>query len=169
MTRRTRPTLRRSGLSFVEVVISTMVVGLILVASLKTVGAVLRQRTSLADDQRAYLLGEQLMSEILENEYLEPDTTPGFGTETGESSSDRTNYDDVDDFHGWNAAPPTHRDGSAISGLADWKREVVVEWVDPDDPKTAVGADQGVKRITVGVRKSGKLLATLQSLQTDHD
>ena len=97
--------------------------------------------------------------EILENDYVEPDETPVFGCESSESGVSRTDWDDVDDYHLWSATPPQDRSGTVLPNSTGWQRDVVVEWVDPSDPASTVGGDQGVKRVTVTVQRYGKLLA----------
>ena len=54
----------------------------------------------------------------------EPDDTPAFGREAGESSSSRAAYDDVDDYHGWSGSPPVEKDDAAIANAAGFTRIV---------------------------------------------
>lgn len=166
MRRVNQSVTKRAGFSLIEVVISTLLVGLILVASMKSFGAVLRHRQFSTDRDRAILLAEDLAAEILENGYSDPDETPVFGRES-ESGGVRTDYDDVDDFHNWDATPPEERDGTAMTGLSTWRRTVTVEYVDPNALTITVGSDQGVKRITVNVYNNGQLVATQIAIRTE--
>ena len=61
----TNPAIPR-GVSLLESMISTLLVGVILVASMKTVGTVMQQRNSTVDDQRAVWLAQEMFAEILE-------------------------------------------------------------------------------------------------------
>ena len=160
-----RSTLGTSrGVSLLETMISTLLVGVILVASMKTMGAVMQQRNSTADDQQAVWLAQEILAEILEKEYVDPhDHSPTFGPE---ESGGRHHYNDVDDFHSWNKTPPEQRDGTPLNNLAGWRREVVIEYVDPDNPAIPVDHDTGAKRITVNVYKNDQLLSSLQSLRS---
>jgi hypothetical protein len=167
MRKRARLTSKRTGLSLVELVISTMLVGMVLVGAMNCVGAVIRGRLGVGDSGNAEQLLRQLMSEIVEQEYLEPVNTPLFGTETSENGTARSDWDDVDDYHLWSASPPQDRYGSPLPNLTDWQRDVVVEWVDPSNPSVTVGSDQGVKRITVTVRRSGQIVAQDFALRSD--
>jgi hypothetical protein len=152
------------GVSLLESMISTLLVGVILVASMKTVGTVMQQRNSTVDDQRAVWLAQEMFAEILEKEYADPhDNSPTFGPE---ETGSRHNYDDVDDFHSWNKMPPEQRDGTPLSNLAEWRREVVIEYVDPGNPAIPLGHDTGAKRITVNVYKNDQLLSSLQSVRS---
>ena len=164
---RARRTQNRSGLSLIEVVISTLLVGVLLVAAMDCVGAVIRGRLGVGDSGKAEQLLRQLMSEIMEQEYEEPDDPPVFGRESSESGSDRTNWDDVDDYHLWSSSPPEDRSGSPLPNLTDWQRDVIIDWVDPTNPSVTVGSDQGVKRITVTVRRNGDIVAIETALRSD--
>jgi prepilin-type N-terminal cleavage/methylation domain-containing protein len=158
---------KQAGFSLIEVVISTLLVGLILVASMKSFGAVLRHRQFSTDRDRAILLAEDLVAEILENGYSDPDEPLAFGRELGESGGSRTDYDDVDDFHNWDATPPQQRDGTVMTGLSTWRRTVTVENVNRNNLMTPVGNDAGVKQITVNVYHNDQLLATQIAIRTN--
>lgn len=153
----------RHGLSLIEVAMSTLLVGLILVTSLKSVGSVIRHRATTADDSRALWLAQDLMNEILENKYDDPDAPPIFGAE---ELTGRDTWDDVDDFHLWDKTPPEERDGTVIPNLTGWRRDVTVAYVDPNNPSLVSGTDQGVKRITVRIRQNGNTLISLQALRS---
>lgn len=151
----------------VEVVISTMLVGVVLVGALTCVASVTVGRGSSSDAGKANQLASQLMAEIMACRYKEPIETPVFGREASESSTSRTNWDDVDDYHGWSASPPQDRNGNPLQNSAGWQREVVVEWIDVTNPSVVSGTDQGVKRITVTVRRDGAVLARAVALRGD--
>ena len=155
------------GLSLVEVTISTLLVGLVLVASLRSVGHVMRSRGSTSAEARAAILAEQLMTEILNEDYEEPVDPPEFGRESGESGGSRENWDDVDDYHLWDRRPPEDRDGNPLPNSTDWQRDVTVQFVNPADPSGVSGSDQGVKRITVNVWFGGEILAQSVALRSD--
>ncbi|QDU40151.1 hypothetical protein Mal4_45060 [Maioricimonas rarisocia] len=160
----------RSGLSLIEVVVSTMLVALVLIGALRCFGAVLRSRTNTADTMRARLLGRQLLTEILNGEYVDPGAVPLFGPEAGEplvTAGPRSGWNDVDDYHLWSGSPPQDRNGVPLPNLAGWQRDVAVEWVDPASPENVSLTDQGVKRITVVVSRSGTTLATAVGLRSD--
>jgi type II secretory pathway pseudopilin PulG len=147
-------------------VISTIIVAVMFVAALNTVGAsrLTQHRTALVS--RGRLLAEALMAEILRQNYQEPDETPVFGRETGESATNRAAYDDVDDYDQWSASPPVAKDGSALANSTGWKRTVMVKWIDPDDPREVKTAETGAKRITVTVFYKEAPQATLVAIRT---
>ena len=154
------------GISMVEATISIVIVGTMVVAGLSAVGASARVQQRMTDSGRGALLAQQLTSEIMQQSYEEPEDTPAFGRELTESAASRANYDDVDDYYDWSASPPENQDGTAISGLDDWSRSVVVEWVSPGDLSLVSGSDTGVKLITVTVEHNDVPAAQLVAVRT---
>ena len=160
---------RRRGLSLVEVVVSTMLVGLVLVSAMKCLGGVIRGRMSTSDSGRGEQLAQQLLTEIFNTDYEDGGGSPVFGREPNEfTGSNRSDFDDVDDFHNWTAAPPEDRNGNAVFNTSGWQRDVTVQLVDPADPATVSGTDQGLKRITVTVRHDGLVVTELVTLRSDN-
>ena len=164
-------TTRRAGISLVEVVVSTLLVGLVIVTALKCSSAASRSFARTSDEQKAVLLAEDLMVEIIQQAYIEPGDSPSFGPEGSEALENvgpRTLWDDADDFKVWDASPPQRKDGSVIPFMTGWRRWVNVRHVDPDDLSTPLTDedDQGVKQITVNVSYNGTLQASLVAYQT---
>jgi len=166
---RTRPP--RRGVSLAEVVISTLLVGLLIAPALHSTGSALRASRATSHRVRGTRLAEALMSEILATRYSEPDDTPVFGVEGSEPAANagpRTLWDDVDDFYQWDASPPQATDGTTLPNLTGWRRRVEIVHVDPDDLTTALANtdDRGIKRITVTVEEDGQKMAELVAVQT---
>lgn len=167
----TRTRTSRRGLTLTEVIISTLIVGLMVVSALRSTGAALRASRATSCRVRGVRLAEALMSELLATRYEEPDDTPAFGvegTEAAAGTGPRTLWDDVDDYYQWDASPPQATDGTALPNLTGWRRRVEIVHVDPDDLSTALGNtdDRGIKRITVTVEKDGEEIAELVAIQT---
>jgi len=141
---------RRRGITLVEVIVSTMLVGLVLVGAMNGVGSVLK--TWRAGEQRhdGLNLCQQLMMEILQQRYEEPDDPVQFGRESSESGGDRGLWDDIDDYHGWSSAPED-ASGNPLAGYGNWTRSVTVELAQLADPTQTAVSDEGLKRITVTV------------------
>ena len=150
---------RRRGLSLPEVMISTLLVGVVLVAAMKTVGAVFRTRQVNAQLGVGKVLAEQLMSEILQARYEDPEETvvplgdPSnpLGIETDETNTTRADFDDVDDYEQWSGVPPEDKDGAPLAGYENYERTVQVTHVQPDSGNTATNTETGLKRISVTV------------------
>ena len=158
---------RRHAFSMAEVVVSIVIVGGMAVAALNAVGASQVGMRKMSDRVLGDVLARQLISEILQLSYKEPDDAPGFGRESSESGSSRAKFDDVDDYDNWTASSPEKKDGTAIMNQGGWQRSVAVEYVDPDNLTTVVVADQGVKRITVTVTRNGVVVSTLVATRAE--
>ena len=152
--------------TLVEVVISSVVVALMLVAALTMLGGASRGYGITREYQVGRLLGETLMGEIFERSYVDVNDPSGFGVEVGEGTATRVDFDDVDDYDGWSSNPPEGKDGSGVSGAAGWTRSVIVRWADVLDPGADVGADSGLKRIEVSVTNSQGKQYTVKALRS---
>jgi MSHA pilin protein MshD len=161
----------RGAFSLAEAVFATVVVAGMLVAALSTVGATRVGQQKMSERTRGRLLAQQLMSEILQQNYADPTLGVGsFGLgadEVGDGS--RSLWDDVDDYHGRTESPPQYKNGTAIAGLAGWGWSVSVAWVNPSNLNQTVGTDMLVKRITVTVTHNGATVASAVAVRTGTD
>lgn len=144
------PYRSRNGLTLLEIVFSTFLVGVMLLATMRAVGGVFRTRLVAARQLQGETLAQQLVAEIVRHPYKDPDDTPVFGRESGEQNV-RADFDDIDDYGGWCASPPETRDGSVIPNCTGWTREVRVRRVSVRMPYWSVSWDTGLKRIKVTV------------------
>jgi hypothetical protein len=153
--------------------VCTLLVALVLVGALEALGSTVAGRTHGANLARAQQLAQQLMAEIQSVNFHETDGGPlgglldALGLELGEVSSDRATFDDADDYAGWTEQPPKARNGAALDNTTGWRRQVLVDFVNPANPSTMIASNQGVKRITVTVSYNGQTLARLVALRTD--
>jgi type II secretory pathway pseudopilin PulG len=155
-----------TGFTLVEAAVSLIIVSAMLVAALSTVGASRLSQHKSSLGSRGQLLAESLMAEILRQDYQDPDIQGVFGCESGESTSTRADFDDVDDYHGWSSSPPVDKNGSLIWGLTNWKRSVTVEWVDPLDLGQVKLSETNVKKVTVTVSYDDVLVASLVGIRS---
>lgn len=146
---------------------STLLVGVVLVGAMNLLGAVVRGRSKATDLARGQQFAQQLMTEVLNMAYGEGGSLGPDPTVLILVPEVRSQFDDVDDFNLYWESPLLTRTGSFIANTSGWRRSVDVAWVDPADPETAVGSDQGVKRITVTVQRSGQTVAQLACLRSD--
>ena len=154
------------GLTLVEVVMSMLVVGIMLVAVLYTVGSVYKNYTVTQEQQHAFLLAEALMDEILQTRYEDQDGTAIFGRELNESTTSRTDFDDVDDYHGWTASPPQQHDGTVLNDSDGWTRQVAVAWANVSNPNITETNETTLKRITVTVTSPRNVPYVLTGLRS---
>lgn len=140
----------RLGLSLVEVAVSTLLVGVVLVGALRGVGGVLTTWSTAEQRHDGLGVAQQLMAEILQQPYADPNAVPLLGLELLESGSNRATWDDVDDYHGWSRSPQD-KSGNPLAGFSGWTCAVTVQHANVANPQNVGGADQGLKRITVTV------------------
>ncbi len=140
------------------------------VAALDGLGAATRSSEWAGNQGIAQGLADDLMAEILTKAYRDPDGSAVFGLESGEAAP-RNNFDDVDDFNGWNEKPPKAADGATLSDRTKWRRRVTVERVRLSNltQATAGNTDEGAKRIHVTVEYDDTVLADEYALVTDTD
>ena len=157
----------RGGLSLLEVSISMLLSAVILTASLNTLGAAKRRESSAFDRSIEYALANDLLQEILRLPYADPDQTPLFGLENSESSGDRLRYDDVDDYEGLIETPPKNRSGVELTDYTGLTRQVNVQWIAAASPHAPIGFNDGLKQITVTVRRGSESLAQMKGYRSD--
>jgi type II secretory pathway pseudopilin PulG len=154
-------------LSLIEVVMSTLLVGLVLVGAMNLLGATVRGRSKATDLARGQQFAQQLMTEILNMTYREGGSLGPDPTVLILVPEVRSQFDDVDDFNLYWESPLLTRSGGIIANTSGWRRSVEVAWINPSSPATVVGSDQGVKRITVTVQRSGQTVAQLACLRSN--
>lgn len=140
-----------AGFSLVEVIVSALIVGVMLVAALETAGAVFHTERQNANRLIGPNLAMELMTEVLARPFEDPevdDTNLG-NTEDGTIST-RDDFDDVDDYDGWIEVGIRDRLGVSNTELTGWQRQVGINWV---EPATGVVSNSytPLKRITVTV------------------
>ncbi len=156
----------RRSFTLVEAVISIVLVGVMLVAAINTLGATAVSKRSIEQQMLGDSLAQDLMAEILNEAYEEPDDAPNFGRESGEGVGSRVSWDDVDDYAGWSKSPPKAKDDTVLSGFDAWTRSVEVVWVKPADLNTVTGTKTGVKRISVTVSRNDSPATELVAIRT---
>lgn len=148
-----------------ETVLALMIVSGAFVASLNTIAGARASQAIVSQQRLGLLLAEDMLAEVLSQPYRESGGV--FGLEPGERTGDRTMFDDIDDYAGWESAPPTNADGSAIPGAEAYRRVVDVSYVRVNSPATLSSTDQGIQRIVVTVYHGKKRVAQLISYRSD--
>jgi len=141
---------RPNGVTLTEVVVSSMLIGMVLVGAMNVVGGALKTRRVAVAQLDGPRLADELLAEILSQPYEDPEEPDGSrGLNTGEAAP-RANFDDVDDYENWTQSPPVDQDGTALSQYTGWTREANVWWADRifGNPWFS---DTGLKKIQVRV------------------
>ncbi len=157
----------RCALSLIEVIASTMIVGMMAVAALNSLGAATRSAESIGNRAVALALADELMAEIVQLPYEEPTQAIVFGRESGEAATPRSGFDDVDDYHDWNQSPPQYRDGTVIPDRTRWRQRVRVRLAVPSNPSQTPATDQGAKLIQVIIEYDDQVLADQIAIRTN--
>ncbi|MDO8631261.1 MAG: hypothetical protein Q7R41_12285, partial [Phycisphaerales bacterium] len=136
-------------------------------AALNTVGASFTAQRGIGDRARGQLLANDLMAEILAQAYEDPNETIAFGLEASETGgTNRSVYDDVDDYRSVTDSPPQLKDGTAMQGFTGWTRTVDVLRVDPNNLSTLSLSESGAKKMTITVKHGSVVVATLVGIKT---
>ncbi|MCZ6835165.1 MAG: type II secretion system protein [Planctomycetota bacterium] len=162
-----RSTMSRSGFTLIESVMSIIIVSVMFVAAMSMTASSRVNQKLTADHNQGLLLADMLMTEILQEIYIDPQATNTLATELDELTTTRATWNDVDDYNGWSASPPQNKDGTDLPGLAGWERIVTISYVNPNNLtiKTS-GANTGVKLIEVTIKKNGRKITTLSTIRT---
>lgn len=158
----------RRGLTLVEVILATVVVGVMMAGALATVSASQRASRTQADQAFAQVLAQDLLDEMMGLAYADAsDSAVTNGPTAAETlPGNRSLLNDVNDYKSWSESPPRRRDGTAISGAGTLTRRVAVDFVTPDAWTTPSVTDQGAARITVSVTRGGGTIATAIGMRT---
>lgn len=157
----------RRGLTMIEVAVSTMLVGTLILASLQTVGQVFRFRNETSNQQQGLGLAQQLVARIEQYPYQDPDGGGTFGREYFEVVLNQPR-DDFDDFHGFTESPPQDATGTTLVGFEDWSWRASIQRKDPVTLQDTY-SDFGAAVLTVTVSRNGVDVAEMQSLRIDVD
>jgi type II secretory pathway pseudopilin PulG len=141
----------RSGFSQIEVIVSTIIVGVLMVSSFSTIAASRRSQLSESNEVRGLAIAEALFAEIAQLPMREPSCDCGYGVEAGEAGTNRLNFDDVDDYNRLVDSPPKAKNGTACVGYTDLSRSVAIDLVTNADWNATSSTYVGVYRITVTV------------------
>ncbi len=153
---------RSKGFSFVEILISIILVGLSITALVVASNSFTQANASGADISTAEFLVEQIRELTAMLPVADPELTTTWtvlGPETGEAAV--ANYDDVDDLDGFNSATlgaPIDAHRNPLNALAHFSQRVTVEKVsktDFDEVKLD-NFDTPFARVTVQVFLNGR-------------
>lgn len=157
----------RHGLSQVEVVASTLIVGVILVGALNVLGGATRTNRAAAEKLDAPGLAHQLMGEILAMPYEDPeDPNNGIGQDTGELNTTRADFDDLDDYDGWDQNPPETKNGATVPGFDAWRRKVFITYFNPTTG-SSTSSDTGIKLVRVQIEFPSSATFELKALRSN--
>ena len=143
----------RRGLTLAEVSVSTLIVGMLVVASLQAVANVSRTWTATNQLLDGQALAGELVREVMAQNYTDP-TDPN-ATKWGKDGVEatRADFNDLDDYDDWTESPVKNAAGTALTGYAGWSRSVLVQKIQSLDYSVIddYDKDKGLRAITVTV------------------
>lgn len=146
----------RRAFTLVEVILTILIVGVGLVASMRALPVLLQVSQATSDHMTAQQLATDLLAEIAMLPYEDPDGAAVFGREPGEAAHNRADFDDIDDYNGWKASPPQTKDGQAESDCDGYVRSVIVQSTNANNFNQIEGDSVSKpKRITITVSRTG--------------
>ncbi len=158
--------MRRRGFSLIEAAFSVVLIAVMFAAVMTTVGAARVVRYKTDGRSRGSTLAHDLMAEILQAPYEEPDGPASLGRDNGESGGDRADFDDIDDYDDWSSSPPELKGGTALSLPAGWSRAVEVRWIVANNLALTSGTETDAKRIIVTVKHNNVTMAQVTAIRT---
>ena len=156
----------RRGCSLIEAAFSIVLIAVMFAAVMTTVGAARIVRYKTDGRSRGSTLAHDLMAEILQATYEEPDGPASLGRDAGESGGSRKDFDDIDDYDTWTAEPPELKNGTPLSLPAGWSRWVEVQWIVANNFTLTSGTETDVKRIIVTVKHKNVTMAQITAIRT---
>ena len=163
-----RVSRRDNGFSFVEILISIVLVGLSITALVFASNSFSMANGAGADLSTAEFLVEQIRELTTLLPVLDPETTTDtFGAEADETTIG--DYDDIGDFSDVTCSPPIDAIRNPVAALAAFTQNVTVENVSQSDFNTVVGPHaSNFVRITVSVSLSGREISSASWIRANY-
>ena len=161
------------GFVLVEVTIAYLVLTLALVALLPVFMIAIRAGAKTEHLQAATYLSTELLEEIRMRKWdettassqLHIDNPSAIGRDGTESATDKTTYNDIDDFNGWSEAPARDPLNVPLPGFSAYTRTVAVGYVDSNLNASGVRTD--FKKVTVCTQTANINSICLQTVFTN--
>ncbi len=163
-----RVSRRQDGFSFVEILISIILVGLSITALVFASNSFTMSNGAGADLSTAEFLIEQIRELTTLLPVVDPETTTTqFGAETGETTL--ATYDDVDDFNAATFSPPIDASRTQLTTLTAFSQSVTVSNVSQSNFDTAVGAHASdFVKITVQIFLNGREISSASWIRANY-
>ena len=135
-----------------EVMVASVIMGIMLVAGLRLFGNLGRSGNSIVKKEDAAFLLINMLEEIEKQDYDDPATSGDIlGLETAEDTGNRIAFDDIDDYANWSSCPPEDRFGQPYAKYQSFTRTVAVRYVMADDFTQTAPANEGFKEVTITI------------------
>lgn len=146
------------GFSYVEVLLCSVIFSILLVSAVRLAGNLGRSQIALTESEWAKMLAVDMIEEIKLKDYEDPSNTNEFGPGVDETIfADRIDFDDIDDYDGWNESPPQRRNAQPYPQCDNLTRTIAVRYVEANDFTQTAGSDEGFKEITITVENPNQI------------
>ncbi len=165
----------RRGLTLMEVVISSLLVGTVLVTSLASTASWRRYHVENREREIANRLAEELVSEMMCAAYIDPDQSSpqAFGLDSGESIANRSTWDDVDDYHDQTETTLRDKFGILIPDAIGYLRTTTIDHADSasSSPGYVITTDLSAKLrlLSVTVHSPSGITVFVNALKSNLD
>lgn len=153
----------RKGFSHIEIAASTAMLGILVTATMTSIAASRARVASEMSRFQGRSLANELLTEILSLPACDPENGPPatLGLESGEADgTNRSKWDDVDDYLDLTESPPRNRLGVEITGYSGWLRSTTVDRLRSENWTQTDSSYDQVYRVTVTVTRNNVLIAT---------
>ena len=152
---------RRYGLTLIECVVAMTILPLAVTAIALAITSGQAQALEAMNRTRAAMVAEDLMEEVLALPYNDPDGASNLGPEAGESN--RTKFDNADDFHGYTESAGNLIDATGASYPTPIQRfDRSVTCANTSITVTGLGNPIAGLEVTVTVSFSGNPVCTVK-------
>ena len=164
-----------NGFIVIEASLTTFLIATAMVSLVTVFFVTLRSSTNSEYTALATNLSLRLMEEIRMRKWDERTPTPsnytrrrsGIGVDGGETSADKTTFDDIDDFNGWKESPPRDPMMRVIPGFDAFSSSVAVRYVNTAT-LAPTGGTTDFKQVSVCTWTFKRKSVCLDTLITNH-
>ncbi len=127
--------MENRAFTYIEVLLAVVILGLVLIPLLSQFYIGFQSNITSEVVTQANDLASDLMEEIKSRRFDEnvfpdePVNANALGIDAGENPGQRSTFDDVDDYNGWQEQPPTSVAGTPLSDFSLFSRSVSVDYV----------------------------------------
>jgi len=155
------------GFSYVEVLLSAVIISVLLVSALKLFGNLGSSAQRVVDNDVAESLALEMIEEIKKTAYRDPIVVNEFGPGGDETGANRVKFDDVDDYHNQTDSPPVCKDGTSAGAYPNFTRSVKVSFVAANNFAQQVALDQGFKEVVITISANNRTLVEQKYIIAD--
>lgn len=155
-----------NGFTLIEILITLVILGIFMLSISSYLIITYRVTNRNKNNVIAISLANGLMEEILSRRWDERYDTGSLtlGIDIGELITDKTTFDDIDDFNLYEESPPQDPLGNDLTAFGQFRLNVDVSYLTTAFDTTLVPTVR--KQINIFIRKNDKILYNISSLKS---